>query len=267
MEKIYISELLFADDMVIFGKSEKDLQENMNIYNLELKKKNMKINGEKTKTMVIAPDKRRHHIYIEGRKLEQVEKFKYLGVWIQENGKLDDEINERVGSTGRLFNSIKSSFLGKKEVPKEAKVEVFKKVVTPILIYGCESWTTVNKHKSRVESMEMRFLRKIEDKTRRDHIRNTTFRENLKTKAVAISVQERQLGWLGHITRMDKDRTVKKVFEARPKGKNRIGRPRKTWKEELKEAAEARNIKWEEIRTTAKDRKKWREICKTSPNP
>lgn len=264
MEKVKLTELAYADDMAIIGKNANDLQHNLNVYNRELKKKNMKINKDKTKTMLISNRKEQHHIQIEGITLEQVDKFKYLGSTLNFEGKIEDEISERLEATGRLFNAMKTKFLSKKEVPKHVKVEVFKKVVTPVLTYASESWTTSTKTISQITSMEMRFLRKIEGKTKLDRIRNETYRETLDTKPIEETVHENQLRWLGHTLRMTEDRIPKQVYEARIETRKR-GRPRKTWKEEVVKAAEARGVVQQDIVARARDRKLWRETCKRRP--
>ena len=48
-----------------------------------------------------------------------MEHFKYLGAIIEENGKIDKEINERMGRSGNLFNIMKTTFLRKREIPKK----------------------------------------------------------------------------------------------------------------------------------------------------
>lgn len=262
MKMITITELCYADDLIIIGETEKQLQNNINVFNQELKKKNMKINIQKTKTMVIGNLEEKHSIEIDGKYLEQVKCYKYLGVVINSKGNLEEEINERVAKTGRLFNSIKASFLGKKEVPSSIKAEIVKKIMKPVLTYGSETWTTNERIRSKITSIEMRFLRKIEGKTKKDRIRNEVFRKNLDIVPVAITVEQAQLRWLGHIMRMGEDRLVKQVFEARETGKRKRGRPRRLWKEEVRLAAEERGVKWEKIKELVEDRKKWRDVWK-----
>lgn len=38
------------------------------------------------------------------------------------------KINERLTTTGRLFNAVKSNFLAKKWVPKDVKAEIIGKI-------------------------------------------------------------------------------------------------------------------------------------------
>jgi hypothetical protein len=108
--------------------------------------------------------------------LEQVNSFKYLGSIVNKEGKMEEEINARIKAAVRLFHGIKQAFLNKKEISKQTKIAVYKSTYVPTLTYGCETWNMNQRQKSRIQSMEMRFLRKIEGKTLRDRVRNTTIR-------------------------------------------------------------------------------------------
>ena len=58
---INLASLLFADDLALFGTSEKDLQHNINMLNNQLSKRGMKINAKKTKTVLLV-EKQKHTI-------------------------------------------------------------------------------------------------------------------------------------------------------------------------------------------------------------
>ena len=186
MKIITITELCYADDLIIIGETEKQLQNNIKVFNEELRKKNMKINIQKTKTMVIGNSEEKHSIELDGKYLEQVKSYKYLGVVINRKGNLEEEINERVAKTGRLFNSIKSSLLGKKEIHTRIKTEIVRKIMKPVLTYGSETCTTNERIKSKLTSVEIMFLRKIEGKTKTDRIRNEIFRKELDLSLIHI---------------------------------------------------------------------------------
>lgn len=191
-----------------------------------------------------------------------MKQFKYLGSVISSEGTLEHEINERIEKTGRLFNAIKTNLLGKKEVPVEVKSEVVRKVVKPTLSFASETWTTTQRQRNKLNSMEMRFLRKIQGKTRRDRIRNEVFREQLKIIPIQTTIEQSQIRWLGHIQRMGNERMVKRIYEAREVSKRKRGRPRNTWKEEVRSALEARGLTWNEVPNLAQDRKEWRKMSK-----
>ena len=50
LKPVKVKMLSFADDLVLFGKTQKDLQHNLNILNTELKKRSLIFNSKKTKT-------------------------------------------------------------------------------------------------------------------------------------------------------------------------------------------------------------------------
>jgi hypothetical protein len=135
-----------------------------------LKNRGLKINTDKTKTMVIAKNGKKHNIKIGKQQIECVETFKYLGAQINQEGRIDEGINTRIASSNKLFTSIKSGFLNHKEITDKTKLSVYKSTFSPILSFASETWVLNKKHKSKIQTMEMRFLRKVVGKTRRDKI-------------------------------------------------------------------------------------------------
>jgi len=109
----------YADDIVIFRSTEENLQDIVH-----LKEINMKCNTEKTKTMIICNESLTHNIKIEGQDREQIRMFKYLSGIINSQSTLEDEINVKIAKIGKLYNSIKTSFLSKIEIPREVKAEM-----------------------------------------------------------------------------------------------------------------------------------------------
>ena len=79
LKPVILSMLSFAYDLALFGKSESDLQYNLNILNNELKKRGMKINANKTKTMLVNKETKKHNISLGRENLEQVTNYKYSG--------------------------------------------------------------------------------------------------------------------------------------------------------------------------------------------
>lgn len=71
---------------------------------------------------------------------------------------------------------VRSTFLITRASQKEVKVDVIKKVVRQIILYISQVWTLYKTNLSRIDAIEMRFLRKIEEKIRKDHIGNEIVR-------------------------------------------------------------------------------------------
>ena len=134
-----ISECAFADDLAILTKSEEDMKHNLKVWKEELNKHNMTINTEKTKLMVIARQDILTDITINGKEIEQVETFTYLGITLHNKRSLEDEINSRILATNRSYLMLNKLILNNKQITKRTKMIIYKTIYTPTLIYGSES--------------------------------------------------------------------------------------------------------------------------------
>jgi hypothetical protein len=121
---------------VLIAANERNLNYNLKLWNESLKNRGLKINTDKTKTMVIAKNGKKHNIKIGKQQIEQVETFKYLGVQINKEGRTDKEINVRIASSSKLFNSIKLGFLNHEEIKEKTKLSVYKSTFSPILSFA-----------------------------------------------------------------------------------------------------------------------------------
>ena len=99
--------------------------------------------------------------------LEVAEQYSYLGVIITNDGRIDKEINNRIKKANQIYYEINNMVLGKKEVDLKTKIQIYKSVHIPVLIYGAESWPLTTKHENRIIVTETKFLRRIVGKSRR----------------------------------------------------------------------------------------------------
>ena len=76
----YINNLRFADDIVLLAENEEDLQFLVSEVDTFSKKFGLTINKSKTVVQVFNRDKIQLNIQIDGKSLDQVENFIYLGV-------------------------------------------------------------------------------------------------------------------------------------------------------------------------------------------
>ena len=69
-----------------------------------------------------------------------------------------------------------------------------------------------------------------------------------------------KISWLGHLERMEEDRTPEKIFTQEMEGTRRRGRPRKRWKEEVARDLQVLGVRrWREL---VADRKKLKDIVR-----
>jgi hypothetical protein len=77
--------------------------------------------------------------------------------------------------------------------------------------------------------MEMKFLREILGKTRRDKIRNDDIREQLKVDDIKNYIERNRLKWYGHVMRMSEERIPRRTLEMKLRGRRPRGRTRTRW--------------------------------------
>lgn len=117
-------------------------------------------------------------IRIQDKNIKVSENFKYLGSWINQDGKIDTEFSNRVQNANSFYQCVRS-LIWHREVPVKCKMILFKTYCFPILTYAAETWTTNEGDASRIQVAEMKFLRSIVGKTRRDKIRNRVIRKQV----------------------------------------------------------------------------------------
>ena len=81
-------------------------------------------------------------------------------------------------------------------------------------------------------------------------------RERLGIDDIALVLQQNRLRWYGHVLRKEDDDWVKKCMECEVEGPR--ARPKRTWREVVKEDCQAYKLNTED----AMDRSKWRKLIK-----
>ncbi|KAI3355289.1 hypothetical protein L3Q82_018144 [Scortum barcoo] len=101
-----ISSLLFADDVVLMASSGQDLQHVLERFAAECEAAGMRISTSKSEAMVLDRKRVACPFQVGGEVLPQVEEFKYLGVLFTSEGKIEREIDRRIGAASAVMRSV-----------------------------------------------------------------------------------------------------------------------------------------------------------------
>ena len=132
--------LLYADDTVVFAKSEENLIQAMDIFANYCDRWKLQINYDKTKAMVFGErPNRRRHIVVNGHNVEFLSEFNYLGVYFTQNRSFV-RTKKYAADQGRkaMFSLLKK--IRNLELSMDCQLKLFDHTVVPILLYGCEIW-------------------------------------------------------------------------------------------------------------------------------
>ncbi|KAK3542618.1 hypothetical protein QTP86_031319, partial [Hemibagrus guttatus] len=254
-----ISSLIFADDVLLLAPSSLDLQHALGRFAAECEAAGMRVSTSKSEAMVLDRKKVACTLQIGGEVLPQVEEFKYLGVLFTSEGRMDREIDRRIGAAAAIMRSMYRSVVVKKELSRKAKLSIYQSIYIPTLTYDHELWVMTERVRSRIQAAEMSFLCRVAGRSLRDRVRSSVPREELGVNPLLLHIERGQLRWLGHLFRMPLGHLPGVVFRACPTGKRPRGRPRTRWRdyvfrlawerlgvppEELEEVSGEREVSW-----------------------
>ena len=135
-----IKNLRFADDIDLMAEGRDDLQRITNKVDLQSKRFGLSINTEKTKVMSLGKEHEELKITAQGKELEQVGTFTYLGAAIAEDGSCEADIKKRICLAAGTFGNLTTIWKAK-DLTIKTKVKVYETMAVPVLLYGSECWS------------------------------------------------------------------------------------------------------------------------------
>ena len=132
--------------------------------------------------------------------MEQVEKFKYLGSVITEDGRCIEDVKQRIGMAKDAFNKRKE--LLTKSMSKRLMKRMIKTLVWPAALYGCETWTMKKEVIDKLEAFEMWVWRRMEKISWKDLKTNDEALHLVEVERnFVVIIEKRKKNWIGHIVR------------------------------------------------------------------
>ena len=132
-----INNLRYTDDTTLMAESEEELKSLLMKVKEESEKVSLKVNIQKTKIMESSPIT---SWQIDGETMETVTDFILGGPKITADSDCSHEIKRRLLLGRKVMTNIDSIFKSR-DITLPTKVCLFKAMVFPVVMYGCESWT------------------------------------------------------------------------------------------------------------------------------
>lgn len=118
-------------------------------------------------------------------------------------------------------------------ISKKTKLLIYKTIIKPIVVYGCESWIMTEQKQQQLRRWGRKMLTKIYGPVKEQN--NWRIRSNLELEQVykkpniVTSIKIRRLEWVGQLIKMEDERMEKMIFTGILEGKRDRGRPRLRW--------------------------------------
>ena len=154
--------LVYADDVNMLRENLQTIRENTEIFIKASKDIVLEVNSDKTIYMITSCQQnivQSQNIVIENLSFEKVEKFKYLGVTVTNTNDIRKEIKQRI-NTGNACNYSLKKILSHL-LSKKLKVNTYKTIILPVVLYGCETWSLTLRDEHRLRVFKNKVLRRI----------------------------------------------------------------------------------------------------------
>lgn len=171
--KRHLSNLRFADDVLLFASTQKQLVTMLTELKEEASSCGLKLHPDKTKILSNAP-------VVIGRETpnhaklgdEDVEILgaevgtKYLGRKVCFKDFHEVELGSRITAAWRCFHKHKQE-LTSRQYPLRSRLRLFESTVTSTVLYGCEAWTLKDAMMRRLRAVQRKMLRMVLGSRRR----------------------------------------------------------------------------------------------------
>ncbi|KAJ4429316.1 hypothetical protein ANN_26320 [Periplaneta americana] len=155
--------LVYADDVNMLGENPQIFRENTGILLEASKDIGLEVNPEKTKYMIMSRDQnivRDGNIKIGNLSFEKVEMFRYLRATVTNINDTRKKIKRRINVRNACYYSV-GKILSSNLLSKNPKVRIYKTIILPVVLYGCETWTLTLREEQKLRVFENKELRKI----------------------------------------------------------------------------------------------------------
>jgi hypothetical protein len=123
---------------------------------------------------------------------------------------------------------------------KNTKIKIYRTIILPVDLYGCETWSLTLRKEHRLRVFENRVLTRIFGPQRdevtgeRRRLHNEQLNDLYSSPNIIWVIKSRRVRWAGYVARMGEGRGAYRTLMGRPEGRRPLGRPRRRWEDNIK---------------------------------
>jgi len=210
-------------------------------------------------------------VRINNSTFERVEEFKYLGTTLAHQNSIPEEIKSRLKSGNACYHSVQN-LLSSRLLSKSLKIKIYRTVILPVVLYGCETWSLTLWEERKLRVFENMVLRRIFG-PRRDEVtgewrrlHNEELNDLYPSPNISRVIKSRRMRWAGRVARMGEERGMYRVLVGKPEGKGPLGSPRRRWVDNIRMDIQEVGCGYIDWIGLAQDRDGWRSLVSAVMN-
>ena len=139
-------------------------------------------------------------------------------------------------------------------------------------MYGCETWSLTLREERKLRVFENMVLRGIFGPTRDEvteewrRLHNEELNDLYCSPNIVRVIKSRRMRWAGHVERMREERGLYRVLVGKPEGKRLLGRPRRSWVDNIRMDLQEVRCGYMDWIGLAQDRDSWRTVVSAVMN-
>jgi hypothetical protein len=154
----------------------------------------------------------------------------------------------------------------------ELKFRIYKTIILPVVLYGCDTWSLTVRNEHRLRVFENRVLRRMFGPKRDEmtgewrKLHNEELPDLYSSPSIIRIIKTRRMRLAGHVARMGEKRNAYRLLAGKPEGKGPLGRPRRRWVDNIR--MDLGEVGWCDVDWIglAKDRNSWRALVNSVLN-
>ena len=118
--------------------------------------------------------------------------------------------------------------------------KIYRTIILPVVLYGCETWSLTLRDERRLRVFENRVLRRVFG-LKRDEVKgewrklhNEELNDLYSSPNIVWVMKSRRMRWVEHVAYMRERRGAYRVLVGKPEGKEPLGRPSHRWEDNIK---------------------------------
>ena len=251
-----LEDLDFADDLCILAQRHSDMKEKLIALNDSARQVGLKVNVKKTKEMRINVNGR-ERLEMDGRVIEEVDSFVYLGSVVNVSGGAESDVAGRIRKAYGAFSQLYTIWKNN-SISKRTKLRIFNSNVISVLLYGSETWKVTADISKKLQVFVNRCLRRIMGVWWPEVMSNEELWHITGQLPINTEIKKRKWKWIGHTLRKGEGAVEREALEWNPQGRRKRGRPKNSWRRTVESEIAGTRMTWREVKRLAEDRGEWR---------